>query len=61
MSDTVAVQGPIIVWHDYGCEGWHPSSYPTLKAALLDWRPTTEYVITKTLDFKVVYLSQTEK
>jgi hypothetical protein len=61
MSDDPAAQGPIIVWHDYGCEGWLPSSYPTLKAALLSWRPSREYVITKKLDFKVVEVSETEK
>jgi hypothetical protein len=26
--------GPVIVWENYGCEGWHPKSFPDLKVAL---------------------------
>lgn len=31
---TKAPEGPIIAWEDYGTEGWHPKSYPTLREAI---------------------------
>jgi hypothetical protein len=34
MREPSDVAGPIIVWRDYGCEGWQPTSYPTLAEAL---------------------------
>jgi hypothetical protein len=41
--------GPFIVWCDYGYDGWGPTSYPTLEAALIGARGgySSSYVITK--------------
>jgi hypothetical protein len=52
MSDDT--DGPVIVWENYGCEGWQPKSYPTLKDALLAARYNSEFVFTKRAEFDVV-------
>lgn len=36
MSDNYNPDGPIIVWSDYGFDGWKPRSYPTIAAAISD-------------------------
>lgn len=46
--------GPVVVWENHGCEGWHPKSYPDLKEALSDVRYHTEFVVTKRVEFDVV-------
>lgn len=46
--------GPYILWLDYGCEGWKPESFPTLKQALSANRYSSNFVVTKLLDFDVV-------
>jgi hypothetical protein len=61
MSYNPTAEGPIIVWCDYGCEGWLPSSYPTLTDALLAYRSSTTFVLTRLVEYEVVDLSQTEK
>ena len=45
--------GPYIVWEDYGYEGWQPRSFPTLKAAVKDDRFSSDFVITKRVEFDV--------
>ena len=50
MSDTA---GPFIVWENHGYEGWLPTSYQTLKEALLGHKYASECVITKTVDYVV--------
>lgn len=50
MSD---IQGPFIVWEDYGCEGWQPKSYPTMREALCVQK-TYNFVITKIAEFNVI-------
>lgn len=34
MTDNWNADSPIIVWSDYGYEGWSPRSYPTVAAAI---------------------------
>jgi hypothetical protein len=46
--------GPVIVWENYGTEGWHPKSYLTIKDALLAVRYNSEFVVTKRAEFDVV-------
>jgi hypothetical protein len=46
-------RGPFVVWQNYGCEGWAPTSYETLKEALLAHRYQTEWVVTKLVKFEV--------
>ena len=48
-----SVDGPYIVWENYGCEGWQPKSYATLKEALCAQRYQSDWVITKTCEFDV--------
>jgi hypothetical protein len=52
MSADIA--GPIIIWENYGHEGWHPKSYPDLKAALIAQRYNSEMVLTERVEFDVV-------
>jgi hypothetical protein len=42
--------GPIIVWQDYGCEGWHPTSYATLAEALTKGGIDANHVVTQHID-----------
>lgn len=51
MSDTA---GPYIVWESYGCEGWQPKSYPTLREAVLAHRYQATFVVTKIAEFQVI-------
>lgn len=46
--------GPVIVWLDYGSEGWVPESFPTLKAALEAQRYSHDFVITRKAEYDVV-------
>lgn len=49
------VAGPYIVWIDYGCEGWLPTSYPTLKEALLADKYGSKFVVTRgAIDFDAI-------
>lgn len=44
--------GPYVVWTDYGCEGWHPTSYPSLREAVIASQPND--VVTLIPTFEVV-------
>lgn len=46
-------EGPYVVWQNYGCEGWHPSSYSDISDALLATK-YNDFVITKIVKFEVV-------
>lgn len=46
--------GPVIVWENNGYEGWHPTSFETVKEALLAQRYNSEFVITRAVVFDVV-------
>lgn len=58
MTSHEALAGPYIVWEDYGCEGWHPSSYATPKDALTAARHN-RFVLTKAIVFEIVEISDT--
>lgn len=45
--------GPIVMWEDYGYEGWQPKSFDTLKEALLEPRYSATFVITHLVDITV--------
>ena len=45
--------GPVVLWENYGCEGWKPKSYGTIKEALMDTRYNSEFVVTRIVDFDV--------
>lgn len=59
MTNKAETAGPYIVWENYGCEGWQPKSYPTLKEALCAQRYNSEFVITTLTSFDVVEQSDT--
>lgn len=46
-------QGPFILWMDLGYDGWSPRSFKTLKEALETEKYSTEWVITKTVEYNV--------
>lgn len=45
---------PIIIWVNYGVEGWKPKSYPSLRQALVDTRYSSDFVVTRLVQFDVV-------
>jgi hypothetical protein len=49
----VSTVGPIIVWENYGYEGWQPRSFATIKEALETHRYNSEYVITRCVSYEV--------
>lgn len=55
MADDLP-KGPVILWLDYGTDGWRPCSYPSIRAALEDrnswfaWR----YIITRPVEYEIV-------
>lgn len=53
MSERYNADGPVVVWLDYGCEGWRPSSYDTVKEALLGERYGNRFVVTRVVKFEV--------
>lgn len=46
--------GPIILWQDYGCEGWKPTSFDTIKEALEYNKYQSNWKITRTVSFDVI-------
>lgn len=46
-------KGPVILWISYGSEGWQPNSFDTVKEALEAERYTTQFVITRVVDYEV--------
>lgn len=52
-GEVGSVKGPIILWRDYGYEGWKPTSFPDIKSALLSERYESSFVITRIVDFDV--------
>ena len=49
MTDNYHTNGPVIVWTDYGHDGWSPRSYPTVLAAL-EAGQTHGFVITQRIN-----------
>lgn len=58
MSSLEDVKGPFIVWENYGYEGWQPKSYNTLKEAVVAWKSTTEWRLTRVIEFNVTETSK---
>lgn len=54
MANASELNGPIIVWVNYGYDGWAPTSYLTVKDALLGGRHGSEFVITRLVAFDVI-------
>lgn len=54
MATAEDLMGPYIIWEDYGSEGWHPTSYSTPKAALVDAPRYHKFILTKALVFEVI-------
>ena len=53
MFDPKDIKGPYIVWENYGYDGWQPKSYSDLAAALTAKRYSSEWEITKKVEFEV--------
>lgn len=47
------IDGPYIVWENYGVEGWRPKSYSNLADALCSPRYCSEWEITKKLKLEM--------
>lgn len=54
MSDPTRTVGPYIRWQDYGPEGWHPDSFPTLEAAIKSESYGNPFVITKVVQYRII-------
>jgi hypothetical protein len=52
-----AAAGPYVVWTDYGCEGWAPKSFATLKEAL-EAEHYGSFVITRLVEYEIVEKSE---
>jgi hypothetical protein len=49
------VGGPVTLWLNYGCyEGWKPTEYPSVGAALLAEKYSNEFRITRDVAFETV-------
>lgn len=46
-------EGPIILWVNYGYEGWKPESFPSVRAALEAQKYQSEYIITRQVTYEV--------
>lgn len=53
MSNPENIKGPYIVWENYGYDGWQPKSYPDLGTALTSQKYSSEWEITKKVEFEV--------
>ena len=51
-------EGPYIVWQNHGYEGWEPSRFETLKAALESQKYATEWIITKDVQYEVTEMPE---
>jgi hypothetical protein len=45
---------PYILWQDYGCEGWSPQEFRTIREALDAPKFQMTWIITKKFNYKVV-------
>lgn len=52
-TDADIIKGPFILWMDYGCEGWQPTSFATLKEALEADKHSDAWLITKPVKYTV--------
>lgn len=51
-STNKNIIGPYILWQNYGCEGWKPTSFNSIKEAL-EGEKYSEFTITKAIDYEV--------
>lgn len=61
MKPTQDIQGPIIRWDNYGVEGWKPTSFQSVRDALLAERYNSEFIITRVTEFQVVEAAMPEQ
>ena len=50
---SIDVGGPFIVWTYHGYDGWLPTSYPSIKKALEDSRYSSDWVLTRPVNYEV--------
>jgi len=53
MSVLDRINGPYVVWQNYGYEGWHPHSFKTLEEAIKAQKYTTDWIITKIVAYEI--------
>jgi hypothetical protein len=53
MAESDSTSGPIILWVDYGYEGWRPQSFDTIKEALEAEKYMSKYIITRIVQYDV--------
>jgi len=53
MTERPGKDGPIILWIDYGHEGWKPTSYTSVQEALKAPKYGSNYVITRLVAYTV--------
>lgn len=53
MQPPKDTEGPYIVWENYGCEGWKPTSFHSIDAALIYHKYNSEWIITKNVAWEV--------
>jgi hypothetical protein len=51
--DNPGTSGPIILWLDYGYEGWQPYSFNTVKQALEANKFGSTFIITRKADYVI--------
>jgi len=54
VAENDTTSGPIIRWTDYGCEGWKPDSFDTVKEALERARYGNSILITRLVQYEVI-------
>lgn len=47
-------EGPIILWIDYGCEGWKPQSFDTIKEVLETPKYGNTFRITRRTSYEII-------
>lgn len=51
------INGPVILWTNYGCEGWKPKSFDSVKDALEADKYGSEFVIARKVQYEIKELS----
>ncbi len=46
--------GPIVLWVNYGYEGWQPKSFASIREALEEDKGYCEWVITRLVMYEVI-------
>ena len=53
MAEKDTTSGPVILWLNYGYEGWQPRSFASVKEALEADRWGNEFLITRLVQWEV--------